>query len=167
MNPAPRHTLQDEVRYLILAGQREGSRRLAAALRSLSLTPAQAEVLDVLRSRGELTLAELGRLLVCEAGSPSRLVDSLVRADLVARMPSPQDKRAVLLSLTRDGEELTERLGVATTELTAFMTDRLSPEELHRLADLLRRLLHGTAGGDALASRFPATASAGSPRSEK
>jgi MarR family transcriptional regulator, organic hydroperoxide resistance regulator len=155
MNPAVRPDLADEVRYLVLAGQREGSRRLAAALRSLNLTPAQAEVLDVLRGQGRLTLAELGRLLVCEAGSPSRLVDSLVRADLVARVPSPQDKRAVLLSLTREGEEMAQRLGTATTLLTTFMAERLQPEELRTLADLLRRLVQGTAGGQALASRFP------------
>src|SRR5689334_9636120 len=58
-----------ELRYLILAAQREGSRRLAAALRELDLTPAQAEVLDVLTGREPITLAALGRLLVCEAGS--------------------------------------------------------------------------------------------------
>ncbi|MDT0465973.1 MarR family winged helix-turn-helix transcriptional regulator [Streptomyces gibsoniae] len=160
MNSAPRLELPDEIRYLILAGQREGSRRLAASLRSLGLTPAQAEVLDVLRSRGELTLAELGRLLVCEAGSPSRLVDSLVRAGLVARLPSPQDKRAVLLSLTPEGEDTADGLGAATTELAGFMAERLEPAELDTLAALLRRLLHGTPGGEALATRFPSPAPA-------
>lgn len=77
------HQPSDELRYLILAARREGSRQSAAHLRSADLAPAQAEVLEVLRERAPLTLAELGRLLVCETGSPSRLVDGLVRRDLV------------------------------------------------------------------------------------
>ena len=103
--PARPGRAADELRYLILAVQREGSRRLAARLRDAGLTPAQAEVLDVLRDRAPLSLAELGRLLVCETGSPSRLVDALVQRGLVARTPSPQDRRVVSLTLTEAGRE--------------------------------------------------------------
>ena len=60
----PRQAGHDELRYLILAAQREGSRRLGEALRHLDLTPAQAEVLDVL---GAASPGEAGDPL---AGSP-------------------------------------------------------------------------------------------------
>ncbi len=74
----------EELRYLVLAAQREGSRGLADALRPLGVTPAQAEVLTVLRSAGRpLSVRELGELLVCETGSPSRLTRSVVAAGLV------------------------------------------------------------------------------------
>ena len=39
----------EELRYLILAAQREGNRLFAEALRPLRLTPSQAEVLRVLQ----------------------------------------------------------------------------------------------------------------------
>ena len=48
----------DTVRYLILAAQREGARAMAASLRALELNAAQEEVLEVVRRRGPLTLAE-------------------------------------------------------------------------------------------------------------
>ena len=67
-----------EIRHLILAAQRHGSRMMADDLRAASLTPAQAEVLKVLSSHETLTLVELGRLMISETGSPSRLVDTLV-----------------------------------------------------------------------------------------
>ena len=146
----------DELRYLILAAQREGSRRLGEALRLLELTPAQAEVLDVLSTRAPVTLAALGRLLVCEAGSPSRLVDSLVRRGLIDRAPHGSDRRAVLIALTETGRDVAARLDTATNALTTEMATRLSPGEREDLVGLLRQLLQDTQGGDAIRSRFPA-----------
>ena len=62
----------EELRYLVLAIQREGNRLLAAELKPLGITPSQAEVLRVLRDHGPLTLNALGGLLVCEtSNSPS------------------------------------------------------------------------------------------------
>jgi DNA-binding MarR family transcriptional regulator len=83
------------------------------------------EVLDVLAGHQPVTLAELGRLLICEQGSPSRLVDSLVQRDLVSRAPHGQDRRAVLLELTAEGRDLAGRLGEATGRLTAAETETL------------------------------------------
>ena len=95
--------------YLVLAVQRESGRMLGEALRALGLTPAQHEVLEVLSGSRPLTLNELGSRLLCETGSPSRLVDRLVGAGLVERRPSLEDKRAVVLGLTTAGRKI-ERL---------------------------------------------------------
>ena len=52
-----------ELRYLILAVQREGNRWLSEMLRAADLTPAQAEVISILADREPLTLSGLGKLL--------------------------------------------------------------------------------------------------------
>jgi len=137
----------EELRYLILAIQREGNRLLAADLRPLGLTPSQAEVLRVLGDHEPLTLTGLGGLLVCETtASPSRLVDRLVAQGLVQRQVDPGDRRFVTLSLTADGRKLLDR--VAAVE--------------DRLHDTLDRLTAGTPVEDALqllrtvADEFPA-----------
>jgi DNA-binding MarR family transcriptional regulator len=152
----PDRTVLDELRYLILAAQRDGSRRLGESLRHLELTPAQAEVLDVLNAHPPVTLAELGRLLVCEAGSPSRLVDSLVRRGLVNRVPHEQDKRAVLIELTETGRTLATRLDDAAGLLTDEFASRLTPDDAADLRRLLHVLLRGTDSGFAIDIRFPA-----------
>src|SRR5262249_12570547 len=101
----------EELRYLILAAQRGGNRLLAEALRPLRLTPPQAEALRVLQSHAPLSLIALGDLLVCETGSPSRLVQGLVEAGLVERSPSSTDKRMVTLTLTKEGRERASHVG--------------------------------------------------------
>src|ERR1700729_2261954 len=93
-----------EIRHLILAAQGHGSRLMAGHLRAASLNPAQAGVLQVLSAHGPLPLVELGRLMISETGSPSRLVDTLVTRGLVTKEPGSDDKRVVRLRLTPAGQ---------------------------------------------------------------
>ncbi|MEV4625955.1 MarR family winged helix-turn-helix transcriptional regulator [Micromonospora sp. NPDC049523] len=101
----------EQLRFLILAAQREGNRLLAQNLRPLGVTPSQAEVLRLLADRQPLTLGGLGELLVCESGTnPSRLVDRLVAAGLVDRVEAPHDRRTVELTLTAAGRDVANRV---------------------------------------------------------
>jgi DNA-binding MarR family transcriptional regulator len=96
----------EQVRYLILAAQREGNRRLTAELKPLSLTPAQAEVLRILGENPALTLTGVGQMLVCDSGTnPSRIVDRLVDAGLVDRTTAVKDRRQIRLTLTAAGKD--------------------------------------------------------------
>lgn len=144
-----------ELRYLLLAAQREGARYLAARLRPLNLTPAQAEILLVLSERAPLTLAEVGRLIVCESHSPSRIVDTLVKRGLVSREPGQVDRRVVYLGLTAQGEELLPALRDIDAAVDAAAGDQLSANEKRVMIGALRRITDGTVSGAALAARFP------------
>ena len=96
----------ERIRYLALAVQREGNRRLTADLKPLGLTTAKSEVLRILGDHAPMTLTALGRMLVCESGTnPSRLVDKLVEAGLVQRVTSDVDRRRVTLTLTDEGAD--------------------------------------------------------------
>ncbi|MFI7504712.1 MarR family winged helix-turn-helix transcriptional regulator [Streptomyces sp. NPDC049687] len=143
-----------ELRYLLLAAQREGARQMTGQLRPLNLTPAQAEILLVLAERAPLTLAEVGRLIVCESGSPSRIVDTLTKRNLIDREPGQVDRRVVYLRLTPRGEALIPELRTIDAQTDAMVTDRLSPEEQAVMTRGLRQILDGTPSGDALAERF-------------
>jgi MarR family transcriptional regulator, organic hydroperoxide resistance regulator len=101
----------EELRYLILAIQREGDWLLAADLRPLDLTPSPAEVIRVLADHQPLTMLGLGERLVCETGrSPNWLVDRLVAAGVVRRASNPSDRRHVELTLTKEGERMSTRI---------------------------------------------------------
>lgn len=143
-----------ELRHLILATQREGNRWLGDALRPIGLTPSQAEILTVLAERDRLTLVELGRSIVCETGSPSRLVDHLVRRGLVERQPGTTDRRVVHLQLTESGQELAHRVGEAETVLNDLICRQLPAPEQEMLTASLRKLLDGSRSGEILQRRF-------------
>jgi DNA-binding MarR family transcriptional regulator len=94
----------ERFRYLILAFQRQGNRMLNTMLSSLDLTSSQAEVLTVLRKWEPISLKDLGRLLICETGSPSRLIDRMATEGLVKKIADPLDSRCVVLKLTQKGQ---------------------------------------------------------------
>jgi DNA-binding MarR family transcriptional regulator len=142
-----------EIRLLILAAQRHGSRMLAGRLRQVSLTPAQAEVLQVLAEYAPLTLVELGRLLICETGSPSRLVDALVQRDLITRETGDDDKRVVRLHLTHAGKQMLGEARAMLSTVEGHITDRLTSDEMTELAALLRKLLRDTPSEHAIRTR--------------
>jgi DNA-binding MarR family transcriptional regulator len=143
----------EELRYLMLAVQREGNRSLTEALRPLELTPAQAEVLRVLQEFQPLSLISLGDLLVCESGSPSRLVNGMVEAGLIERVPSTINRRMVILTLTKIGEERAERVREVEQMMYRTITELLEGVSLPEIQALLWRFIKGRPAGDALARR--------------
>jgi MarR family transcriptional regulator, organic hydroperoxide resistance regulator len=144
----------EELRYLVLAVQREGNRALAAQLRPLGITPSQAEALRVLRDHEPLTLSGLGELLICESGSsPSRLVDRLVAQGLVQRQVDPDDRRFVTLVLTADGRKLVRKIMTAERRLYDLL-DRLSVgQDVDAALEVLRGIADAFPAGQALARR--------------
>lgn len=144
----------EELRYLILAVQREGNRRLAQTLRPHGVTPSQAEVLRLLEERQPLTLSGLGELLVCESGTnPSRLVDRLVAAGLVSRVPGEHDRRQVELTLTAAGKRVARRVAGIEDELHRELEAAGSARDLAAVATYLRTLVDGLPAGNAIALR--------------
>ncbi|HEY0617730.1 MAG TPA: MarR family transcriptional regulator [Kribbella sp.] len=144
----------EELRYLVLAVQREGNRLLAAELRPLGITPSQAEVLRVLRDHGPLTLNALGGLLVCETGnSPSRLVDRLVAQGLIKRDIDPDDRRYLALSLTKDGRALCRRIVAAERVLHKTIDKLVAGQPVSETISTLRAVAEAFPAGEALARR--------------
>jgi DNA-binding MarR family transcriptional regulator len=136
-----------ELRYLVLAAQREGNRLLAARLRPLGLTTAQAEVLSLLTERKVLTLSGLGELLVCESGTnPSRLVE---------RTRSATDGREVLLQLTSTGRRAAAQVAAIEGDLYAALDVLATRHDVDATLALLRDFIGDLPSGQAVARRFP------------
>ena len=144
---------EEELRFLILGAQREGSRALTAALAPLELTPAQAEVVRCLADTGPISLKALGELLVCESGSPSRLVDTLVNRDIVERREDSTDRRQVVLMLTAQGKKLDRAVRKVEDAMYAQIGPQLGGEGVAAALQLLRPMLAGSLPGNAIARR--------------
>jgi len=154
----------EELRYLVLAAQREGNRLLAQSLRPLDLTPSQAEVLRVLADHGPLTLSGLGDLLVCETGTnPSRLVDRLVSKGAVDRRHGQEDRREVELVLSTVGRQLARQVQQIEDVIYHRIDDALGGQDVEATLDLLRRFVADLPAGKALTRRIARSTSSQEP----
>lgn len=133
-----------ELAISVKAAQREIERRLNDAMRPLGLTGQQSEALTVIGQAGPLALKELGDMLIAEAGHPSRLVDRLVDAGLVAREVADDDRRRIELSLTAKGRRLERRVEAAREQVLALARALVGDRDLEPTLELFRELLQVT-----------------------
>lgn len=132
----------NHLRYLILAIQAEGERRLNAALQEAGtdLTATQSEVLEVLRAGGPMSQSELGEHLVCTKGNISRLLDRMQAKRLLRREPDPDTRRRVRVVLTDDGRRAFEAAEGPIGALLDTLRDLYTEREMRQLVNLLTRL---------------------------
>lgn len=89
--------------------------------RPLGLTPQQAHLLCVLIA-GPQGMTDLSRILSIERSSLTSMVDRLERRSLVARVPSPGDRRAFRIELTADGLSLAHEAHDAVVDRISVLT---------------------------------------------
>lgn len=142
MTGAPLDPVANHLRYLVLAIQAEGERRLNDAFRAegLDLTATQSEVLEVLYATGPLSQTELGERLVCTKGNISRLVDRMIAKDLLRRHADRHDRRRVRIELTDDGRATIEAGFPVIGRLLQAIRTLYDERELDVLRELLSRL---------------------------
>ena len=85
----------------------------------------------------------LYRSLMRTSGGMTHLVDRLEREGLVDRTADPDDRRGLLVGLTRRGRALVARVGPSHLETERRMLAALTKREQAELARLLRKLLIG------------------------
>ncbi|HEX3794351.1 MAG TPA: winged helix DNA-binding protein [Acidimicrobiales bacterium] len=145
----------EEFRYLVLAAQREGARALATELKRHDLTPSQAEAIAVLRDAGRpLTVREIGQRLVCEGGSPSRLMGTLAHKGLVESAVGSADKRTTLLSLTSTGMDAARAVHQIEQNLYGALRMILDDDQVAAVVPVLRELVELLPAGQALQRRI-------------
>ncbi|WP_296658230.1 MarR family winged helix-turn-helix transcriptional regulator [Paraburkholderia sp.] len=107
----------------------------------LGVTSQQASVLFMVASGKCVLAAELAREYGIDASAVTRLVDRLETRGLLKRVRSSEDRRAVRLALTPEGQAIARRMPAMFTSISECMLSGLSPEEVGFLKSMLRRVL--------------------------
>jgi MarR family transcriptional regulator, lower aerobic nicotinate degradation pathway regulator len=126
-----------------------------AAEQDLSII--QTRLLGVLRDR-QPTMNELAKLLDLDKSSVTGLVDRAERRGLVRRIPSQEDRRAVMVALTQQGRSLISRAAADFEADVSALLARVSPRDREALSALVSRVLvtHAADHGIDLFSTTPA-----------
>ena len=91
------------------------------------------------RAPKAMTLGELSQRMMVSNGNVTGLVDRLVEQGLISRRPSPQDRRAQLVSLTAEGRRFFRAMARANGDWIADILADLSGEEIETLMRLLAK----------------------------
>jgi len=89
---------------------------------------------------GQISMSGLAQQVALTSGGITRLLDRLIEAGLVRRVPCPSDRRVSYAALTRSGERVLDRAKqVHAVNLRAVFTD-FTAADLRRLDGLLDQL---------------------------
>ncbi|GIV60042.1 MAG: MarR family transcriptional regulator [Rhodothermaceae bacterium] len=115
---------------------------MAAVMAPFGLTPAQYNVLRILRGSHprKLTCSDLGARLLDRTPDVTRLLNRLERRDLIHRARARHDRRVVEVGITQKGLALLDEMHDVVHEAMNYITRHLSAEEHRLLCDLLERL---------------------------
>ena len=98
------------------------------------------------RVRGVMTLGELSSRMMVSNGNVTGLVERLVADGLVARRPSPSDRRVQLVSLTPEGRRAFRALARAHENWIAEIFSDLKASDISVLMELLAKAKRSAAG---------------------
>ncbi|HZH74873.1 MAG TPA: MarR family transcriptional regulator [Archangium sp.] len=111
------------------------------------LTLPQLSVLEALLHLGAMNQSELGRKLLRSNPNMTALLDTLERNGWIQRERSPEDRRVVVVSLTREGQRVIEKAFPAHAARIAELMGALSAEEQQQLGQLCKKLGLSLSGG--------------------
>lgn len=128
--------------YLLNQAAEATSRGFHASYKSAyGMTRTQWRVLANLGKFGSMTARDICARSHIEKTKVSRAVSALEAEGLLARAPSPQDRRAEILSLTEKGQTVFADLGERAIAYDAALRAQIGPEIAHKLDRLLRMII--------------------------
>lgn len=133
-----------ELFALLLETNARLSRSLGVELEAeCGLPLAWFEVLLQLRKapEGRMKMNEVAQAIVHSTGGTTRLIDRLQESNLVVRQNCPNDRRAIYVAITADGNQRLDRaLDVHLEYLDHHVASRLTSAERRTLTTLLTKL---------------------------
>lgn len=114
--------------------------RLNRHLAEADLTVSQFGVLEALHHLGPLNQKSLGEKLLKSGGNITLVIDNLEKCGYVKRRRDPEDRRAMLISLTDEGEDFISDFFPRHLERIVEEFEVLDPEEKDQLAHLCKKL---------------------------
>lgn len=117
-------------------------REIDDELKRQGLAAGEFDVLATLRRNAvPLTPTALYQSSMLSSGAMTARLDRLERQGWIRRLPSPTDRRSLLVELTAEGKALTDRALQAHVDNERRLLAPLSQEQQQLLADLLRQWL--------------------------
>lgn len=115
---------------------------LTAALKDHEISLQQFNVMRILRGqKGKLAnLSTINERMVARTSNTTRLVDKLLKKNLVSRTTCPTNRRKVEITITAEGLSLLTILDEAVTQAELHITQQLNTNEKEQLNTLLNTI---------------------------
>lgn len=114
--------------------------RIREQVAAFGLTEAQFAVLEAVYHAGSLRATEIARKVLRSGANVTTVLDNLEKQGVLRRCECPNDRRAIHVKLTPEGEELMRRVFPAVAGRITGLMASLEPAEQEEMARLGKKL---------------------------
>jgi len=111
-----------------------------SVVKETGYTLAQTHTIEVLGVHGALRMKELAEKLGITTGTLTVQIEKLVKAELIERQTHPTDRRAIVVALTEQGQEIHRHHNQLHLELVTDLTRNIEPSEVEVLMRCLNSM---------------------------
>lgn len=112
-------------------------------IRSFNLTQSQFSVLEVLGHLGSMKIGDVCDKMLVSGGNMTLILDNLEKLELIERIFSKEDRRAINVRLTPKGNSLFDQIFNQHAEFIGERMSVLTKDEQKQLGALLKKLGRG------------------------
>ncbi|MCP3469238.1 MarR family transcriptional regulator [Bradyrhizobium sp. CCGUVB1N3] len=135
----PPYVLDEQVGFILRQVWQRHSAIFARDI-GTNLTPTQWAALSKLAETGPCSQNQLGRLTAMDVATIKGVIDRLSARGLTETSQDPEDGRRLLVSLTRAGQQLAEKVAPSALAITRETLAPLDAREREMLMALLNKL---------------------------
>ncbi|MGE5607320.1 MAG: MarR family winged helix-turn-helix transcriptional regulator [Bacteroidota bacterium] len=106
----------------------------------VDLNPAQGRILFVLWQKDAISINELAQKTALSKSTLTSMLDRLESVGYLKRVPSPEDRRQILIKLTPKNETVQAIHHKVSEEMTELFYRGFGPEEIDRFESYLTRI---------------------------
>ena len=135
----PAYVLEEQVGFILRQVWQRHSSIFSRDI-GTNLTPTQWAALSKLAETGPCSQNQLGRLTAMDVATIKGVIDRLTARGLTETSQDPEDGRRLLVSLTRAGQQLAEKVAPSALAITRETLAPLDAREREMLMALLNKL---------------------------
>lgn len=109
-------------------------------IRSYGLTQSQFAVIEILGHLGPLKVGEICKKMLVTGGNMTLVLDNVEKLGYIERVHSKEDRRAIVVQLTKQGKDLFEEIFKSHAEYVTKLMSVLTQDEQKILGELLKKL---------------------------
>ena len=140
MSQTSTYELEKQAGHLLRRAHQRHTAIFQEFMSDKQLTPLQFAALVRLRDLGGVSQNQLGRMTAMDAATMQGVIKRLAARGLISRRPDPNDRRRLILSLSRDGDAMLEAAIDSGRNITRHTLAPLSAAEQKIFLELLARL---------------------------
>ena len=137
--PRAAYVLEEQIGFILRQVWQRHATIFAREI-GINLTPTQWAALAKLGETGPCSQNQLGRLTAMDVATIKGVIDRLTARGLTETSADPQDGRRLLVSLTRAGQQMVEKMAPNALAITRETLAPLDAKERETLVALLSRL---------------------------